>query len=520
MSLISGLVISQLLGIVILLASCVYLYFKYVIFEYWRKKGVIQVEPSFPCGNLSPVVLGKLSAGELIANAYSQHKKSPFFGTYTFHKPRLVVNDPDLIRFVLTKEFAHFHDRGLYCNEEIDPLSGHLFFLSGIKWKNLRGKLTPTFTSGKLKRMFSTIKDCGDHLGLYLVKHARNREEVEIKDIIARFSTDNIMSTAFGISCNSIENPESEFRKWGRKIFESRPIFNAIVVFAPNILDFFSIPFTDKGVNNFFTRIFKETVEYRETNNIVRNDFMDLIMQLMHKGYVDEDKNNKDDNDAKPVPITESKDGRINILEAAAQAFVFFVAGFETSSSTVAYCLYELALHRDIQEKVRQDIDAGLQKCGGLTYESLAEMTYLHKVVSETLRKYPTVPILNRICTKDIELPGTNVVIPKGLDVMIPVLGIQRDPSIYPDPDKFDPERFNEENIAARHAYTYLPFGEGPRICIGMRFGYAQVKVALISVLTRYRCKPGPKTPEKLIMDPGNFILQAKGGIHLVIEPR
>lgn len=89
-------------------------------------------------------------------------------------------------------------------------------------------------------------------------------------------------------------------------------------------------------------------------------------------------------------------------------------------------------------------------------------------MIAETLRKYPPLPILNRVCTKDIELPNSNVVVSKGTTLVIPVLGIHRDPNIYPEPEKFIPERFSEEQIRDRHQYSYLPFGEGPRICIGM----------------------------------------------------
>lgn len=83
------------------------------------------------------------------------------------------------------------------------------------------------------------------------------------------------------------------------------------------------------------------------------------------------------------------------------------------------------------------------------------------------MRKYPPLPILNRICTKEIQLPNTDLIITEATDIVIPVLGIHRDPNFYPDPLKFDPERFNEENSAARHPYVYLPFGLGPRDCIG-----------------------------------------------------
>lgn len=85
----------------------------------------------------------------------------------------------------------------------------------------------------------------------------------------------------------------------------------------------------------------------------------------------------------------------------------------------------------------------------------------------ETLRKYPPVPILNRMCTKEYNVPGTNTVIEKGIRLMIPVIGIHRDPEYYPDPDKFNPDRFSEENKQKLKPYTFLPFGDGPRVCIG-----------------------------------------------------
>lgn len=128
--------------------------------------------------------------------------------------------------------------------------------------------------------------------------------------------------------------------------------------------------------------------------------------------------------------------------------------------------------------------------------------------------------MLNRVCTKDIVLPTTSLHMSKGVDVVIPVLAIHRDPEIYPDPEKFDPERFTEANIASRHPYTYLPFGEGPRVCIGMRFAYAQTKVGLISILSKYRVRLGPKTSVPLEFDPGLPVLSAKGGIELIVEPR
>ncbi|XP_020281147.1 probable cytochrome P450 6a14 [Pseudomyrmex gracilis] len=505
------LIIGLITALVVALCS-VYIYYKFVVFNFWRKKGVFYIEPVVPTGNMTSLVTRKISMGELFGDAYLKYKDHRAFGMYTFFKPNLVIADLDLVRIVLTKEFGNFHDRGWYCNEKTDPLSGHLFLLPGKKWRHLRVKLTPTFTSGKLKQMFGILKECGEEFATSLEKVAKTNSCIEIKEIFAGYTTDIIMSTAFGIKSNCMENQDNEFRFWGRKIFEYNPIWYAIFAFVPQLADFFAIPFVDRGTSKFFINMFRNNVQYRQTHNVVRHDFMNLLIQLMEKGYVA-----PDEGDTAEASSTTNK---ISLVEAAAQAFVFFIAGFETSSTTATFCLYELAVNQDVQNKLRQEIDEVLKKDGEVTYNSVNDMTYLHKVVTETLRKYPPVPILNRICTKATDLPTTNIHIPEGTSITIPVLGIQRDPAIYPDPDKFDPERFSADEIAARHPYAYLPFGEGPRVCIGTRFGYMQTKVGIFNILSKFKIKLHPRTPVPLIIDEAPFILSPKGGVHLIIEPR
>ena len=503
--------ISDILAISSVIIAGWYIYYKLHIFKFWQKRGVFYVEPTFPTGNIMPIVIGKRSQAEFFGDIYHRYKQHPLVGIYMLHKPFLIINDLDLIRDVLAKQFTNFHDRGFFCNEKTDPLSGHLFQLPGKKWRNLRVKLTPTFTAGKLKQMFPIMKDIGNTLATYLEEKAQTRSTIDVKDVFSRYAVDIIMSAAFGITCDSLENPDNEFRYWGKKIFDPKPLWNALIVWAPQVFDFFSIPYTDKDVTNFFINVFKETVEYRESNNIERKDFLNLLMQLMRNGYVEADDNSEAANLAK---------NKLTMTEAAAQAFVFYLAGFETSSTTVTFCLYELAMHQDIQNKVREEIQTHLKKHGGeLTYDAVNEMTYLHKVISETLRKYPPVTVLNRICTNETTMEGTKFVIPKGIAVTIPVFGIHRDANIYPNPDKFDPERFTEENIKARHPYAYLPFGEGPRICIGLRFGLVQTKVAIINALLKNKMTLAPGTPTTLDYEPGSLILIPKGGVHLTIEP-
>lgn len=138
----------------------------------------------------------------------------------------------------------------------------------------------------------------------------------------------------------------------------------------------------------------------------------------------------------------------------------------------------------------------------------------------ETLRKYPPVPLLNRECTKDYQLPGTDVVIEKGTAIFIPTMGLQRDEKYFSDPIKFNPDRFSEKNGIP--PMSYLPFGDGPRNCIGMRLGKMQTKVALILMMQHYRfdLDDAQYYKEELPFSPAAIILAPKNGIHLKIRPR
>lgn len=188
---------------------------------------------------------------------------------------------------------------------------------------------------------------------------------------------------------------------------------------------------------------------------------------------------------------------------------------FETSSTTMTFALYELALNPEIQEKMREEVNAVLKKHDNkLTYEAMLEMKYLQMVIdgenliffflknlhviaanqTETLRKYPPVDNLLRIAANDYKIPDTNLVIEKDTLTFIPVYSIHHAPSLYPNPDKFDPERFSEENKQNRHPMAYLPFGEGPRNCIGLRFGLMQTRIGLIKLMQNFKFSPASKT--------------------------
>lgn len=141
-------------------------------------------------------------------------------------------------------------------------------------------------------------------------------------------------------------------------------------------------------------------------------------------------------------------------------------------------------------------------------FNLLFPISFLIESFLETLRMHPPVGSIGRVVTKDYKIPDTNITLPKGLNIMIPVYAIHYDPEYYPEPERFMPERFTKDEIINRDKMTYLPFGEGPRVCIGMRFAMMNVKVGLVSLLRNYEFSKCAQTnvtyiERGVVMNPG-----------------
>lgn len=170
--------------------------------------------------------------------------------------------------------------------------------------------------------------------------------------------------------------------------------------------------------------------------------------------------------------------------------------------------------------KVHKEIDDVMAAHNNeLSYNNLSEMKYLESCIDEALRKYPPLPFLTRDCSIPYKIPGTDLLIEKGTNVTIPVLALQRDPKYYPNPMKFDPDRFSQSKTFDKNI-PYFPFGEGPRVCIGLRMGKMQTKVGLIMLLSKFKYELGKDTPEEIAFIPQSVILAPVGGLKLKVSYR
>ncbi|EZA50778.1 hypothetical protein DMN91_001383 [Ooceraea biroi] len=457
-------------------------------FDFWKCRGVPFKKPAILVGNFGSMLLFRKSQPEGVKEMYEWFKNERYFGVFRVRSPVLILRDPNLVKNICVKDFACFMNRGIPNNTQ-DPLFGNLFNLEGHEWKSLRSKLTPAFSSGKLKRMFYLLVECCMEFQKLIDTSCSIDRAIEVRELATKFTIDVIGSCAFGIQINALTDEECEFHRMVKRL--SKPSYKATLwrmlrTAVPKLYKLLGVQVIDPSVTRFFKGVVSQMISQRENNCIRRHDFMDLLIELKNKGALD--------NDARKVQIGSNKDAQAakdKILDEntiAAQAFVFFVAGYETSSNTIAFCLYELALNQEIQEKTRQEIyDVINAQNGKLTYDAVQEMKYLDMVILETLRKYPSAPLLSRKCEYKYQIPDSKVELPAGMRVIIPIYGLHHDPNYYPDPATFNPERFTEENRRTRHPYTYLPFGEGPRNCIGMRFALLQIKMGIISFLKNHQ---------------------------------
>ncbi|NXS90957.1 CP3AD protein, partial [Jacana jacana] len=430
-------------------------------------------------------------------------KYGKVWGFYDGRQPVVAVMDPQIIKTVLVKEcYSTFTNRRRF--DLAGVIKNAISLAEDEQWKRIRTVLSPTFTSGKLKEMFPIIKHYGEVLVKNVQKQVEKDNTISVKDIFGSYGMDVVTSTSFGVNIDSMNNPKDPFVREMRKLvkfdfFDPAFIVTFVFPFLTPILAKMNVNFFPKDAVDFFMRSIAKIRQDREKEpHKGRVDFLQLMIESQKStslGSGDENHSEK----------------ALTDIEILAQAFIFIFAGYETTSNTLCYVAYELATHPDVQQKLLEEIDTVLPNKAPLTYEAMTQLEYLDMTLNETLRLYPLGGRLERTCKRDVEING--VTIPKGIIVMIPPYSLHRDPEYWPNPEEFRPERFSKENKESIDPYTYLPFGAGPRNCIGMRFALLTLKVAITALLQHFTfqtCKEtqiplklksqGLLTPEKPII--------------------
>ncbi|XP_071443295.1 cytochrome P450 6k1-like [Hetaerina americana] len=527
-------------------------YYK-IYYDYWKRRGFPELpfKPAPFFGHTTRLLLGRSNIIETFHDLYKYAGDKPLVGYFHGSQPSIMLRDPEIIKHVLVKDFHAFVDRAFGLDDEIDPLNAKaLFNLRGQRWKEMRARLSPTFTSGRMKAMFPLMLACADELSASWSKNIdKNRGEAiieaKMKECMACYSTDVIATCAFGIRCDALQNPEtSEFRRMGKLIFEPtlrRRILLGIFVISPKLLKWTGMKFTDDLTSSFFRNFVQDLVEKKEkaieesekTGGAIKTfgDFIHHLVLMKKRGFHFKDEVDEEDDQSEVVNREQKKLkvepswANIDNEDLTAQVLLFFSAGFETTSSLLSFALYELSASesgRAIQEKLREEVDRVMEEDGGkITYEGLKRMDLLDRVLKETLRIHPPAGILTRNAVEPYKIPGTNLVIEKGMQLFISMHSIQLDEKYFPNPMHFDPDRFLPENKENIKQFSYLPFGDGPRVCIGERFAQMQVKLGLASVITQFEfevCRE--KTDVPIRYKKTAFVLTSEQGIWLKVRHR
>ncbi|XP_057606339.1 cytochrome P450 3A12-like isoform X1 [Hippopotamus amphibius kiboko] len=336
---------------------------------------------------------------------------------------------------------------------------------------------------------------------------------LSLLSIFGAYSMDVITSTSFGVNIDSLNNPHDPFVEHTKKLLrfdflDPLLVLSALFPFLRPVFEILNLSVFPKSAVNFITKSIKRMKESRRKDKETHR--VDLLQLMINS------QNSKDVDTCKALSDP----------EMVAQSIIFIFGGYEPTTEALSFLFYKLATHPDVQRKLQKEIDETLPNKAPPTYDALAQMQYLDVVLNEALRLFPITARLERVCKRDVKIH--RVFIPKGTVMMVPVFTIHRDPELWPEPEEFCPERFSKKNKDSINPYTYLPFGTGPRNCLGMRFAIMNMKLAVVRVLQNFSFKPcketqiplklsrqlHPRTPETLIY----FVIKPRNedGLHLL----
>lgn len=494
-------------------------------FKFWETRGLKTPKPMLFLGNLIDMFLGdKIKLDREWRKEFGQN-----YGVYAGLSPRLIIGDPELVQQICIKDFDAFPNNDL--ESETNKIFGQsLICLKDDHWRRVRALMSPTFTTGKMRRMFKSQNECANELlrhldscididgkdciingkdvaclytidtictccyGLKVIsKGSRNIKEAAGRDEIIRAGLQAFSFSVFGLICKMTlpaficrlfhlePNPESNhipITNFIRKVVENRRNM------APEARPKDYLQSLIDAKLDLLSESDKETFDTFNSDNNV--DFGSKLAHEVSKKYAN------------------SSDIKLTDQEMYSQAVLLLLAGLETTSTLIANCLHVLAHHKDsVQRQLRDELkkiriskdtidndDGHRSDANEFEYDSLMSCAYLDGFIQETLRFYTIAPDLSRKSNREYYFEKLGFSIPKGTIVDIAASEMMHDPQYWPEPEKFRPERFMEGENHLIVPGSYMPFGLGPRQCLGMRFALTETKLIMAKLLMRFEFEP------------------------------
>uniref|UniRef100_G3ML23 Cytochrome P450 n=1 Tax=Amblyomma maculatum TaxID=34609 RepID=G3ML23_AMBMU len=482
--------------------------------NYWTNQNVVYEPFSFIFGPATSFLFTPVH----VVDQERYAKMGRVFGYFEGAKPALVVGEPDLVKHVLVKDFPALCNRRLI--NFFDPILDNMLSTAPVElWRKIRPSTSPAFSTGKLRRMNNLIQDCAKVTSEHLKKSAEQMKNMDVKQFYGHYALDVIARCAFGTKIDSYTDEENEFVTKAKKAFSGGISLGVVIfVLCPGLVKLLKVKLFKPEPFQYFKEVCVAIMKERKRRRTRQEDFLQLMMDAQEGNLTDgpeaAPRNESTEifnlesevkNDATFVSRALSED------EALSQCVQIFLAGHEGVSSVLACAVYLLALNPEAQAKLRTEADECFATHGTEpSLDVISRLPYLHCVVSETMRLYPPSPRIDRTSIVEYVLGDTGIRVPKDSIVSVPVYAMHRDPEFFPDPEEFIPERFSDQNSGSIRPYSYLPFGAGPRNCVGMRLALQTVKLALLHSVHSVQFVATEKTKEPLQFVKGIAILKAK----------
>ncbi|XP_023703487.1 cytochrome P450 4c3 isoform X2 [Cryptotermes secundus] len=389
---------------------------------------------------------------------------------------------------------------------------------AGAKWHKRRKTLTPAFHFKILEDFIDVFLEQSSILANKLKREINNEAGFNIFPYVTHCTLDIICETAMGRRVNAQENSDTEYVKAVYEIGSIVQNRQAKIWLQPDWLFRWTLLHKRQencvrilhGFSNKVIQERKELLKLQEQNKTVPTEheeeysiafghkkrlaFLDLLLEASQNGAV---LSNED--------IREEVD-------------TFIFEGHDTTSAAISWALFLLGGQPDMQEKVREEINEilGTDTERRFTMKDLNSMKYLECCIKEALRLYPSVPVIARQLNEDIKV--AHYTVPAGTTALVLTYMLHRNPETFPQPEKFNPDRFLPENVLGRHPYAYIPFSAGPRNCIGQKFALLEEKAVIASILRTYRVEAVDRREDLTLL--GELILRPKHGLRIKIFPR
>ncbi|XP_003744583.1 cytochrome P450 3A12 [Galendromus occidentalis] len=464
--------------------------------------------------------------GHLVMQRKWHRQFGPVVGYYYGLAPVVIVADTELLKQILLRDFHKFSDRPpIISGKFIGGLDDSLLFLKGQRWKQVRAILSPAFTAKKLREISPVMQTSIDDFIENMDKDFENSKECELAALFKAMTLDAIGKAGMGLDLNV------------QKDYKNSKVLRAISTILSIEVDIFFVAFASLPalakllrhavcqlwylwLNSFespigaLQRQSREVVKFRRLNpeKSKRSDLLQLMMDaqvsvesstdltsLIAGDGAEAAENRRSGSMAKnrnlpsECPITGKPEG-LTDNEVIDNAFLMLLAGFETTSTTLAFLAKMLLRFPEVQERVREELVEATDGGTAFDFERLQRCQYTEAFIQETMRMYtPFFFFTARVANEEVKYGS--MTIPKGMNVFSSIEELHYDEAVFPEPNKFRPERFLPENKTPAMAKSWQPFGDGPRNCIGMRFAQMEMKLALAKLLVKYRiyCPDEPK---------------------------